>query len=281
MTDVSIPATLEAGSTGLTLTCTVSEAIPGLTNMPSALWMKDSLVVEGSAQSISLTEIFRNDTTALTTLSFSPLKTSRAGRYTCQGMLDSVAATNGIIATSAEPVTVNVICEYSHCIVNCCLCVFYNTVPTPNVTLSIPSGPLYEGTSQTLNCSATLPSSVDTDVTVTIEWTPRETFPTIELASPPFYSLHNFNPLTISDTGQYTCRAKADSSSPYITESSHGLSQSRTLIITGIIALYYLCDYLCFFHLFRSTSSKCQHLILWRLHCWPAIHNKLLSNCCD
>ena len=237
MTDVSIPATLEAGSTGLTLTCTVSEAMPGLTNMPSALWMKDSLVVEGSAQSISLTEIFRNDTTALTTLSFSPLKTSHAGRYTCQGMLDSVAATNGIIATSAEPVTVNVICEYSHCIVNCCLCVFYNTVPTPNVTLSIPSGPLYEGTSQTLNCSATLPSSVDTDVTVTIDWTSRETtIPTVQLESPPFYSPHTFSPLTNSDTGQYSCRAKADSSSPYITESFHGLSENETLQVTGILA---------------------------------------------
>ena len=111
-TDVSIPATLEAGSTGLTLTCTVSEAIPGLTNMPSALWSKDYLVVEGSAQNISLTEIFRNDTTALTTLSFSPLKTSHAGQYICQGMLESVAATNGTIINASQPVSVNVSCEY-------------------------------------------------------------------------------------------------------------------------------------------------------------------------
>ena len=110
-TDISILGLLEAGSTGLILTCTVSEAILGLTNMPSALWMKDSLVVEGS-ESISLTQTFRNDTTALTTLSFSPLKTSHAGQYTCQGMLDSVAATDGIITASTQPVSVNVICEY-------------------------------------------------------------------------------------------------------------------------------------------------------------------------
>ena len=92
-TDISIPGPLEAGSTGLIQTCTVSEAIPGLTNMPSALWMKD----EKGSKSISLTETFRNDTTAVTTLSFSPLKTSHAGQYTCQGMLDSVAATDGTI----------------------------------------------------------------------------------------------------------------------------------------------------------------------------------------
>ena len=109
--EVSESGPLEAGSTGLILTCTVSEAIPGLTNMPSALWMKDSLVVEGS-ESISLTGTFRNDTTAVTTLSFSPLKTSHAGQYTCQGTLASVAATNGTIINSTQPVSVNVSCEY-------------------------------------------------------------------------------------------------------------------------------------------------------------------------
>ena len=113
---VSESGPLEAGSTGLTLTCTVSEAIPGLTNMPSALWMKDSLVVERS-ESISLTETFRNDTTAVTTLSFSQLKTSHAGQYTCQGMLDSVVATDGTIINSTQPVSVNVICK---CILNLC-----------------------------------------------------------------------------------------------------------------------------------------------------------------
>ena len=113
---VSKSGPLEAGSTGLILTCTVSEAIPGLTNMPSALWMKDSLVVERS-ESISLTETFRNDTTAVITLSFSQLKTSHAGQYTCQGTLASVAATDGIITNSTHPVSVNVICK---CILNLC-----------------------------------------------------------------------------------------------------------------------------------------------------------------
>ena len=118
-TDISILGPLEAGSTGLTLTCTVSEAVSGLTNMPSALWMKDSLVVEGS-ESISLTET-RNDTTAVTTLSYSPLKTSHAGQYTCQGMLDSVAATDGTIINSTQPVSVNVICEYRVTVRRMCL----------------------------------------------------------------------------------------------------------------------------------------------------------------
>ena len=43
-------------------------------------------------------------------------------------------------------------------------------VPTPSVSLSVPSGPLYEGTSQTLTCTVTLPEPVDTDVTVGVVW---------------------------------------------------------------------------------------------------------------
>ena len=232
---VSKSAPLEAGSTGLILTCTVSETIPGLTNMPSALWMKDSLVVERS-ESISLTETFRNDTTAVTTLSFSQLKTSHAGQYTCQGTLVSVAATDGNITTSAEPVSVNVICEYSY--FGGEYIFFTIIVPTPNVTLSIPSGPLYEGTAQTLNCTITLPSSVDTDITVTIDWLSEgivTTFPVAQLQYHPFYSTLHFSPLTTSNTGQYSCRAKPRSLSHYITASLHGLSENRTLQIIGIV----------------------------------------------
>ena len=45
------------------------------------------------------------------------------------------------------------------------LCAYIPAVPAPNVTLAVLSGPLYEGTSQSLTCTATLPLLVDTDVT--------------------------------------------------------------------------------------------------------------------
>ena len=223
---------LKVGGMGPTLTCTVREAIPGLTNMPSAQWIK--VVSEGSNISLSGT-IMNNDTTAVTTLSFSPLKTSNAGQYICQGTLYSVAATNGIITNLTQPVSVNVICEYRAVLV---VSIFFTIiVPTPNVTLSIPSGPLYEGTAQTLNCSATLPPSVDTDISVTIDWLSEGivTFPVAQLQYHPFYSTLHFSPLTRSNTGPYSCRAKPRSLSPYITASSHGLSENRTLQIIGIV----------------------------------------------
>ena len=82
--DVSEAGPVEAGSAGLTLTCTVTEVISGLTNMPTAHWMGPSGPVT-SEDDIIMTETFINDTTVTVTLAFSSLHTSHAGLYTCQG----------------------------------------------------------------------------------------------------------------------------------------------------------------------------------------------------
>ena len=100
------------GMSGLTLTCTVSERISGLPSVPSAQWTTVSGTVSGNEQNIVVTEALRNDTTAVTTLSFAPsLLTSHAGQYTCNGSLNSPAADDGIITISADPISVTVSCE--------------------------------------------------------------------------------------------------------------------------------------------------------------------------
>ena len=96
---VSEDGPLEAGSAGLTLTCTVSETISGLTGRPSAHWITSSGPVS-SGEDITVTETFRNATTARATLTFSSLHTSHAGLYTCQGTLVSPATADDIISTS-------------------------------------------------------------------------------------------------------------------------------------------------------------------------------------
>ena len=117
------------------------------------------------------------------------------------------------------------------------------TVPTPAASLGVLSGPLYEGTSQTLTCSVTLPGTVDTDVTVTVDWTLDSTPITSSdrvMVSPvssvkfPFMSTLRLSPLIMTDAGQYSCQATATSSSPYITDSDQGLSTDETLTVTGI-----------------------------------------------
>ena len=72
-------APLEAGSAGLTLNCTVREAISGLTNSPSAHWMTTSGPVTSGDDIVTVTETFRKATTARATLTLSSLHTSHAG----------------------------------------------------------------------------------------------------------------------------------------------------------------------------------------------------------
>ena len=117
-------------------------------------------------------------------------------------------------------------------------------MPTPNSTLNIPSGQLYEGTLQTMTCTVTLPDTVDTDITVNVDWILNTTIITTSdqvIISPvssvmsPFISLLTFNPLIMNDAGQYSCNATADSSSQYITTSSPGNSSVKTITVTGIL----------------------------------------------
>ena len=97
---------VEAGSVDLTMTCTVSEVISGLTNMPYAHWSGPVTSANGSI----MTETVRNATTVTVALTFSSLHTSHAGQYTCQGTLVSPAAEDDIISTS-NTTSVNVSCK--------------------------------------------------------------------------------------------------------------------------------------------------------------------------
>ena len=177
-----------------------------------------------------------NGTTTTSTLSFSPLYTSHAGLYHCVGTLESPP---GNISIHTPPIPVNVSCELDY--VTSCMCingVGLPLVPAPEVSLSVPSGPLYQGTSLTLSCNATLPPSVDTNVNVANQWTPNTTddrvtiTPASSLQSP-FISTLTINPLATTDTGNFYCVASADSPSEYITSSGKGEPDQNTVTVTG------------------------------------------------
>ena len=230
---------MEAGSGGLTLTCTVRETISGLTNMPSAHWIGPSGPVT-SGDDIVMTQTVLDNMTANVTVTFSSLHTSHAGEYTCQGTVVTPAGVENATFNSAINVTVSCKCCGSCLSSSSILCICVSPpVPTPTLDLSVPSGPLYEGTSQTLACSVTLPDTVDTDVTVDVQWTlpassDRVVISVVSSMRSPFISTLTLSPLGMSDAGQYACEATADSSSQYITASSQRHSQVEPLTVTGM-----------------------------------------------
>ena len=112
-------------------------------------------------------------------------------------------------------------------------------MPVPTVDISIPSGPVYEGTSQTLTCNVTLPPSVDTDANLTVNWTPepisadRVTIHQPSALTSPFISTLVFSPVGMNESGRYFCEATASSSSEYIAPSSSGNSSQQSLTVTS------------------------------------------------
>ena len=82
---VSQSGSMVAGSE-FTLTCVITEVIPGLTNMPSAMWQRINSEPVTSRNGITLTTS-RNDTSATAILNFNPLRASHDTVYTCIGYL--------------------------------------------------------------------------------------------------------------------------------------------------------------------------------------------------
>ena len=112
-TGVAHSGPLVAGSSDLSLTCTVSETIQGLSELPSAVWvMTDTTPLTSGEDNIAITETSIDGRTVVSTLSFSPLLTSHAGLYHCQATLHSPAVA-GDITQDSSPITVNVTCEFS------------------------------------------------------------------------------------------------------------------------------------------------------------------------
>ena len=160
-------------------------------------------------------------------------------------------------------------------------------MPTPAASVGVPSDSLYEGTSQTLTCSVTLPDTVDTDVNVTVDWTldstpitssDRVVVSPVSSVRPPFNSTLRLSPLILTDAGQYSCQATATSSSPYITDSDQGNNTDETLTVTGMSATsQYSVMTDCVSS--RPSSSCCQYRILWKLYCWSGVFSELFSYC--
>ena len=104
-----------------TLTCRITKAISELTNMPTAIWNVDGeLVTSGGDITVATSS---NDTVAIATVTFDPLRASHGKVYRCVGVLMSPAQEESIQETSEERLTVH--CKQD-CIVTCglvtCVC---------------------------------------------------------------------------------------------------------------------------------------------------------------
>ena len=190
LANVAVSGPPVAGSE-FSMDCIIVENITGLTNMPTAMWLvvEESMVDLSTNDDITITTL-RNDTVAVATVTFDPLRSSHGEGgelYRCVGSLMTAAVTlhavtPGLIEVDiAETLTVQSKSKkkslnlfnssYIHPL--------FHTVPAPTVSLAITSsGPLIAGGAEdvTLTCSALLDLTVvDTqqDILYSFTWQDR------------------------------------------------------------------------------------------------------------
>ncbi len=118
-------------------------------------------------------------------------------------------------------------------------------VPPPSVSLSPPPTGVFTGQSVVLSCTIVLDSSVDTSVTVAVEWSnPASTIIASTIAtlqSPPltYQTTTTLNVFMAGDTGTYSCAAVVTPSRP-LTTPSESVSASAVVSLSKFIPSHYL-----------------------------------------
>lgn len=82
------------------LTCTISKTVDGLINSPTATWTSGGVAVTNE-NGITVSTVI-TDITAISILTFNPLRTSHVGGYTCDGTLTSLALETELTSSSVE-----------------------------------------------------------------------------------------------------------------------------------------------------------------------------------
>ena len=90
MANVSRSGTVRAGMV-YNLTCTVLKTVGGLVNSPTAMWTIGGVAVSSRNDIIVSGSNSTDDRSAVSTLTFEPLRTSHQERYICNGTLTSAA----------------------------------------------------------------------------------------------------------------------------------------------------------------------------------------------
>ena len=194
-----------------TLTCSVSGA-----SVTTYQWRKDGTVLSETGA----------------TLSFSPLRMSDAGQYTCEVTVNSMTLTDDKNVVIMSKISKLVHCVYYSLSLLCPL------VPPPtSVTItSDPVSPIRPvGSDVTLTCTVEFSTVVNVELDVNTVWTGPDGFMTTNTAQPVMGSTTTYTSTAMvssfgrDQSGVYTCTATVSSTSSFITDSG---SQSGTTRVT-------------------------------------------------
>ena len=233
MSIISSNSTVMAGWP-LSLNCSASVQ-EGISGTPTLTWTKDGDDLPSEANAVP------------PLLSFSSLRTSHAGRYTCTARLNIPVAGVDVSGANTANVSIQSIL-YSH-VLHAGVFIF-SLVPQPMVTItgSPRNMTFFPGLIQTFTCLVAVHPAVDTPIRVQGSWERNETplrdsgdsqkTVTNEFmeASPNSYEITVvLNPMNFDDTGTYQCSAAViPQESEFVTEQAMLTSNQRTVYVQGM-----------------------------------------------
>ena len=155
------------------LNCTVN-VIKRLIVTPTIVWIKDNVntsLVSDDLKTISVPSVLSNISNTMYSLSlfFSSLNTSDAGQYTCQATI----TVNKINVTTANSSIEDLVLQSKYNLNKQSYIIFINIVPQPVIAISthpVNASTLVEGTYLDIVCTVSLGDTVNTGVSVIVEW---------------------------------------------------------------------------------------------------------------
>ena len=168
-------------------------------------------------------------------LSFSPLRLSDAGRYTCQVTVVASSETFTVYQNHSVIIQSKLISWCMHGV--CIMSLTRSVVPTPtsvSVTSDQPNPIRPIGSTVTLTCTVVLAEYVE-GLTVNTEWTGPNGFSQNEMAqrmgsTTTYTSTAMVSSFGRDQSGDYTCRATVNSTSSFITNSASLSATSRIFV---------------------------------------------------
>ena len=104
------------------LTCNVSKIVTGLINSTTVMWTTEGEAVT-NGNGITISTISTSET-AISTLTFDPLRTSHNGRYSCDGTLTSRALDEALMPSTMAELNV----QSKSCIQACLVYILLNLI---------------------------------------------------------------------------------------------------------------------------------------------------------
>ena len=249
------------------LLCRVLKNVSGLTETPTAQWFDSKGLITERSGAVS--------TGGQSILTFSPLKTSHAGSYRCEGSVTSPALKQPLVTNSTWELNVKSRSLIISMLLVTLMC-FAGIVPTPTITLTRRNdgSKLNAGDSETFTCRVAIPRGVDTSVNVSLTWvreflrqqpeylTTEYIFVDSSQESTTFTVVREITVVNLTSMDQrVSCRSVVHPLSERYILSSEENSQSLMLEIEGMHDLNSATQCLAFWYAYILINTYCNVLI--------------------